>query len=76
MFVLQSCLLIAAHLLLVHLTDFGVAQAAYTLHGDNIAKWYKTFKKAQVEKEYPIIYPVRGLLAFARHGTIMVHYIA
>ncbi|XP_067945837.1 pleckstrin homology domain-containing family G member 5-like isoform X2 [Watersipora subatra] len=35
------------HLLLVHLTDFGVAQAAYTLHGDNISKWAKTFKKAQ-----------------------------
>ena len=41
-------LCITAHLLLVHLTDFGVAQAAYTLHGDNISKWYKTFKKAQV----------------------------
>ena len=36
------------YLLLVHLTDFGVAQAAYTLHGDNISKWAKTFKKAQV----------------------------
>lgn len=41
-------LCVVAYILLVHVTPFEVAQAAYTLHGDNINKWVKAFKKAQV----------------------------